>query len=58
VRTRLEDVERLELDAAALVLEQDHHELQVVHLRNVPHHRLHIGAVQQDLAQKLRGENM
>ncbi len=51
---RLEHVERLKLDGAARVLEQDHHELQVGGVADVAHHDLHVRAVQQQLAQQLR----
>ena len=34
----LEDVEGLELDIATLVLQQVHHQLQVVGVGNVPRH--------------------
>lgn len=49
----LEDMERLELDVAALVAEHVHHHLQVRLVRDVARHDVEIGAVKQDLAQQL-----
>ena len=53
----LEDMEGLELDGAEGVLEQHHHELQILHVTHVPDHDLHVAAVQQDLAQQLHAES-
>lgn len=50
----LEDMERLELDGPGVVLQQDHHELQVVDVADIAHHHLHIRPVQQQLSQQLQ----
>ena len=50
----LEDMEGLELDGSGVVLEQHHHHLQVPAVADVAHHHLHIGPVQQQLAQQLQ----
>ncbi|KAG5460456.1 MAG: hypothetical protein BJ554DRAFT_7492 [Olpidium bornovanus] len=50
----LEHVERLELDVAALVAQQVHHQLEVVGGRDVPRHHAEVGPVQQRLAEELR----
>ena len=48
----LEYVKRLELYALRLVAEQVHHQAQVAHVANVPHHRAHVGAVEQQLPEE------
>lgn len=47
-------MEGLELDGAEGVLQQHHHELEVLHVAHVADHDLHVRPVQQDLAQQLR----
>lgn len=49
----LEDMERLELDVAALVAEHVHHHLQIRLVRDVARHDVEVGAVKQDLAEQL-----
>lgn len=46
-------MERLELDVFAPVLEQVHHDLQVLLVRNVARHNFKVGPVEQDLAEQL-----
>ena len=46
-------MECLELDIFALVALQVHHHLQVGVVRDVPRHDGEVGAVEQDLAEKL-----
>ncbi|GMT31805.1 hypothetical protein PFISCL1PPCAC_23102, partial [Pristionchus fissidentatus] len=50
----LKDVEGLELDALALLLEEVHHQLEVVRVRDVPSHDVEVVAVEQQLAQQLQ----
>ncbi len=49
----LEDMEGLKLYAAGGVLEQQHHLPQVVRVRDVSHHHLHVCPVQEQLPEKL-----
>jgi hypothetical protein len=51
----LEDMERLKLDVLAPVLEQVHHDLQVLLVRDVPGHDLEVCPVEEDLTEKLQG---
>jgi len=52
--THLEDVERLELDAAARLAQHVHHQLQVVRVADVARHDGEVVSVEQQLAQQLQ----
>lgn len=49
----LEDMECLELNVAALILQQVHHQLQVVCIGNVTRHDCEVGSIQENFAQQL-----
>jgi hypothetical protein len=48
-------VERLKLDALAAVFQQVHHHHEVLDVADVPHHEVHVRAVQQQVTQQLDG---
>jgi hypothetical protein len=44
-------MERLELNVAALILQQVHHQLQIVCIGNVARHDCEVGSIQENFAQ-------
>ena len=52
VETRLEHVERLELDVLALVAEEVHHHLQICLTGDIPGHHVEVRTVQEDLSEE------
>lgn len=44
-------MERLELNVTALILQQVHHQLQIVCIGNVARHDCEIGSIQENFAQ-------
>ena len=54
--SHLEHVECLKLDGSEGVLQEDHHQLQILHVAHVPDHHLHVRPVQQNLAKQLQGQ--
>lgn len=51
-KAHLEDMERLELDILAPILEQVHHDFEVLLVGNVPSHDFKVCPIEQDLAEE------
>jgi len=46
-------VERLKLDVTAAILEEVHHQLEIIRVGYVPRHDCKVGAIQENLAKEL-----